>query len=431
MPQKSKNTISERVPCLKVTLQERQEEFQQLSKDYFSVHQDCQLKCAQLRDLKSSNARKLKSYVDIVTETALNDADITYKQYVIDEKAELAKRLWDDKYLAIQDLRKSLEEALQMYADSRRNLKEYQSKISSVTDDTRIETLNMVSFCKYAQSVIETGVRTLPRSNYISSKDVVDSRNFYSNCCQKSSQDLSQFYLERISKLRRDEAILTNRLKGPFESDDDDSVQSKHHERHFDNVFETPHSMLVSSAKSRGSHSTNPSSESDTINFLPQLREKVITNESLKEKKGKKKKRQRGQSASSILFDRAKFEAELFAISGVKVDDSISSHLHHHHPAPQNTSPREQRKLSQQPAPHHAHNHHQQQISQHGGPTHNLRENTLLLRDEKTSEQDEKLANLAALACSLEGKQRELSSVKEVSACFNRKLSTIYSYFFN
>ena len=413
------DVLTDRIRQLTEELNGKKTHFQKISKEYFTVQQDYLTKSSYLKELKSDAAKSLNDYVKIVTETALKDSDYTYKEYVLQKKTELAAYLIEEKYLTLHNLRKSLEDAVHMYSDCRRNLKKYQSKLSAVTDDARIDTLNMVAFCRYSQSVIGVEVQKLPRHCFLSSKNVSATKQINSSRCNKSIEELKHFYLEHIAKLRRDETLLTNRLstsllpqeEEPFSAISDPRPQSStntNSNRYYrgrtpllftnsrnvgqkqdssngkSSLSVNPRASIELSAFSScsdGSDDEKKQSSNKVAHLLPLLPEQPI------QKGMKKKKRSKRRPATTVLFDKANFVSDLFAAVGVRVDD-----LHYHHG-----------RVSEQQAD--------------SAVEHTLRENSLLQRDQRSLEQDRKLAQLASITSALEGKHRELFCVKEVVAC--------------
>ena len=437
--------LTDRVRKLTEELNEKKAHFQQISKDCFSVHQDYQTKSTYLKELKSKAAKKLKDYVKIVTDTALQDSDSTYKEYILQKKTELAADLLEDKYLTLHNLRKSLEDAVQMYTDCRRNLKKYQFKLSAVTDEARIDTLNMVAFCRYSQSVIATEVQKLPTSSFLPSKKVSDTKNTNFNHCSKSAKELTHFYIERIAKLRRDEMLLANRIStslNPYEAESQSTVvdprpQSSTNMNNYSRA-QTPlsfnNSRTIGQRQGNGndvsSPVTNPATSMELSVFSSQSDgsdddKKLAGNKKTRfppisqeadplTKKGKKKKKTRSKSHSvtAALFDKAKFAANLFAAVGVRVDDlPPSSHSISSRPPPQRHEHTNYLHASSG-----RHHHHGRVSEQQPDPAveHTLKENSLLQRDRRISEQDRKLAQLAVVMSALEGKHRELFCIKEV-----------------
>eukprot|EP01035_Chromulina_nebulosa_P029521 gene29521-39126_t len=347
------DVLKSRIKVLTEELNGKKAHFQQISKEYFTVQQDYQTKSSYLKELKSDTSRRLKDYVNVVTETALKDADYTYKEYVLQKKTELAAHLLEDKYSTLHNLRKSLESAVHMYSDCRRNLKKYQSKLSAVSDDARIDTLNMVAFCRYSQSIIGAEVQKLPRRSFLSSKNVSETKQINSSRCSESAKDLTHFYLEHIAKLRRDETLLTNRISAslhsqeqvPFSTGSDPRPQSSTNPnsnrfsrtrtpctvgQKQDNSNSNGTSSLVTdprvsidisafSSRTDGSDDEKQQSTNKVTHFLPSLpdAEQPI-------QKGKKKKSKR-RPTTTVLFDKAKFATDLFAAVGVRVDDLPSS----------------------------------------------------------------------------------------------------------
>jgi len=211
-----------RIQTLKETLRERRMEFEILSQEYFEVHQDYLTNSSTLKELKLSASKVSKDYVNVVAETALLEADYEYKKELLSTKSDVASNVCNEKYSALQKLRQDLESVLQTYSDTRKNLKKYQSEISSVTDNARIDSLNMVAICRYSQSIISNEVLKMPH-HPLTSKAVSDAKHLYTKHCKRSQAELSKVYLNCLSRYRREEAFLTSRLNGPLESDDDET----------------------------------------------------------------------------------------------------------------------------------------------------------------------------------------------------------------
>jgi len=108
------------------------------------------------------------------------------------------------------------------------------------------------------------------------------------------------------------------------------------------------------------------------------------------------------------IFDLSTYESKLRTIMGIDEHSHPTPHhnfLHHHHHS-------------------HPNHHHQQSTTpHHSSPSHDLhqqllaalRVNTLLVSDDSTPTHDARVVQLTQLVCSLEGKYRELSCIKEVS----------------
>ena len=129
--------IIERIQELTEILNDKKNQFHSLSKDYATTQQDYQTKLSYLKELKVSSSAKIKEYVQTVTQTALKDSDFLYKESILQQKSELSNALVEEEYLTLHKLRYALEEALRIYGDCRKNLKLYQSKLSTVTSDAR------------------------------------------------------------------------------------------------------------------------------------------------------------------------------------------------------------------------------------------------------------------------------------------------------
>lgn len=141
-------------------------------------------------------------------------------------------------------------------------------------------------------------------------------------------------------------------------------------------------------------------------------------NRKKKKTKMTKKVVAKGRQPASVGFDKEKFSSELFAASGVRIDDLTSSttaplhgNLHHHHPRPPNNHHHHGHSSNSNSKPEDRDGSHQHHLSL---LCHTLRENTLLLRDDRVGENDRRLVQLASITCALEGKHRELFCVKEV-----------------
>lgn len=411
-----KTALEDRINSLKEYLKEKRDEFDLISKEYFRINQDFASRKAHLKALKSQSSELTKSYVEAVALTAKSQSDFEYKRDVLHSKSDFASDLINDSQLSLQQLQEGLENAVRNYMDCRKGLKKYQSIISNVTDEARIEALNMVAYCRYAQSIIVNEVKKLPKDNQLSSKILNSSHQKYAKVCLHATNDFYRNYLKQISKCRRQESILTNRLNGPLESDDEESLSSSHKAEEHTEPQSRPAPILVSRRRDashqhqhRQTRKTSslvilPHKESLSVQFppsppsppspLPAALPSVQPDKS-SGKKGQKGQKQKGkrknsqEAALDHLFDRQRYEEELCLLGGKPIEGLASS------AAPPST------------------NH--SQASQSRAPSLAWREHTLLMDQSQAAENDTKLARLALLACSLEGKYCELASLKEVN----------------
>jgi len=411
-------------------------EFEILSKEYFEVHQDYLSKSSTLKELKLSATKASKKYVDTVTETALQESDFEYKKELLLTKSDVASNVYNEKYSVLHNLRRDLESVLQTYSDTRKNLKKYQSEISSVTDDARIDSLNMVAFCRYSQSVIANEVRKMPRRP-LTSKAISDTKQLNTKYCHRSLAELSKVYFNCLSKYRRDEALLTSRLNGPLESDDDETSLNgeganspKPYSRDarsnlYSRSHYTPSTPMKSAASSTPSAFASSPAANDfnsyssatadsqfardeAMGFLPRLTSATpATPTSTKRPASpskrpvsraatsdppQKKKVSKLQASLNRIFNLSAYESSLCSVMGIDEPSSASHHHHHHHHTSHHSpsSPDLQHRLLAA-----------------------LRANTLLINDDSTPSHDARLVQLTQLVCSLEGKYHELSCLKE------------------
>lgn len=435
-----------RIQSLRETLRERRLEFEILSKEYFEVHQDYLSKSSTLKDLKLSATKASKNYVDIVTEMALQEADYEYKKELLLTKSDVASNVCNEKYSVLQNLRQDLESVLQTYSDTRKNLKKYQSEISSVTDDARIGTLNMVAFCRYSQSVISNEVRKMPRRP-LTSKAVSEAKQLHAKNCHRSLAELSKVYFNCLSRYRREEALLTSRLNGPLESDDDEASMngenannSKPYSRDAkSNLYSRPRftpgtpnkpaaptaftSSQTPSDFSSYSTASNQHSSDEAMGFLPRLASATpatpttTTSTTTTAKRPtsptkrpvsrtasadppQKAKLSKLQTSLNRIFDLSIYESTLQTLMGIDEPPSTATPHHHNH------------RHQQRPTTTHHHSTPSPLDLQHQLLA-SLRVNTLLVSDENTPTHDARLVQLTQLVCSLEGKYRELSCIKE------------------
>ena len=129
--------MAERIEELNETLNEKKNQFHSLSKDFESTQQDYQTNLTYLKELKASSNTKLKVYVQTVTQTALKDSDLNFKEHALQRQSELSSGLLEGEFLALHNLRHALDEAMRIYGDCRKNLKSYQAKVSAVTSEAR------------------------------------------------------------------------------------------------------------------------------------------------------------------------------------------------------------------------------------------------------------------------------------------------------
>ena len=237
---------------------------------------------------------------------------------------------------------------------------------------------------------------------------------------------MRRIYLERIARLRREEALLSARLAAARSASSSADYASP-----------SPPRSLRAAAPPQGSGRAVPSplsaeeqgdSDEDdqegqggeggqnsgaATSFLPPVHSPRAAPAAPRKRAGKKRARARaravgpGERPVAIdLFDRERFSAALFAACGVRVDgeDLTGAAAAGFRRPPLRSNPSVSvpvpRSVSEEPA----------------GPPHSLQPNALLLPrgDGRAEQGDRGLAQLALLACALEGQHRQLLCVREV-----------------
>ena len=239
-------------------------------------------------------------------------------------------------------------------------------------------------------------------------------------------------YLERIARLRREEALLSARLAAARSASSSADYASP--------SPSPPRSLRAAAAPPQGSGRAVPSplsaeeqgdSDEDdqegegegdeeggrnsgaATSFLPPVHSPRAAPVAPRKRAGKKRARARARAvgpgerpAAIDLFDRERFSAALFAACGVRVDgeDLTGAAAAGFRRPPLRSNPSVSvpvpRSVSEEPA----------------GPPHSLQPNALLLPrgDGRAEQGDRGLAQLALLACALEGQHRQLLCVREV-----------------
>ena len=233
---------------------------------------------------------------------------------------------------------------------------------------------------------------------------------------------MRRIYLERIARLRREEALLSARLAAARSASSSVDYASP----------SPPRSLRAAAAPPQGSGRAVPSplsaeeqgdSDEDdqegqgeggqnsgaATSFLPPVHSPRAAPVAPRKRAGKKRARAVGpgeRPAAIDLFDRERFSAALFAACGVRVDgeDLTGAAAAGFRRPPLRSNPSVSvpvpRSVSEEPA----------------GPPHSLQPNALLLPrgDGRAEQGDRGLAQLALLACALEGQHRQLLCVREV-----------------
>ena len=243
---------------------------------------------------------------------------------------------------------------------------------------------------------------------------------------------MRRIYLERIARLRREEALLSARLAAARSASSSVDYASP----------SPPRSLRAAAAPPQGSGRAVPSplsaeeqgdSDEDdqegqgegegrgrggqnsgaATSFLPPVHSPRAAPVAPRKRAGKKRARARARAvgpgerpAAIDLFDRERFSAALFAACGVRVDgeDLTAAAAAGFRRPPLRSNPSVSvpvpRSVSEEPA----------------GPPHSLQPNALLLPrgDGRAEQGDRGLAQLALLACALEGQHRQLLCVREV-----------------
>ena len=233
---------------------------------------------------------------------------------------------------------------------------------------------------------------------------------------------MRRIYLERIARLRREEALLSARLAAARSASSSVDYASP----------SPPRSLRAAAAPPQGSGRAVPSplsaeeqgdSDEDdqegqgeggqnsgaATSFLPPVHSPRAAPVAPRKRAGKKRARAVGpgeRPAAIDLFDRERFSAALFAACGVRVDgeDLTAAAAAGFRRPPLRSNPSVSvpvpRSVSEEPA----------------GPPHSLQPNALLLPrgDGRAEQGDRGLAQLALLACALEGQHRQLLCVREV-----------------
>lgn len=208
------------------TFKEFTEEVKELSSQFFKARESCateslrllhtnQRFLKKLEDLKNTkkelNSRR-NNYVDQTTVFALRDAELRYqKACMLDTEKEWAAMI-ANRHEEIKSFRAELESHLQHYCDERRKTATVQTKVTNRTEEDRINSLNSVAFCTYAQTMVDGEVKKLcAAAGLPTTSNIQRMQRIANQAIRASQQDLQDFYAEKIKEFKRQERILYGR----------------------------------------------------------------------------------------------------------------------------------------------------------------------------------------------------------------------------
>lgn len=206
--------------------QDFNEEVKELTMRFFKARENCgeeslkllhtnQRFLKHLEDLKRAKEEvesRRNNYVDQATVFALRDAELRYqKACLLDTEKEWADMI-SNRHEEIKTFRLDLEKQLQHYCDERRKTATVQTKVTNRTEDDRINSLNSVAFCTYAQTIVETEVKKLcAAANLPTTRNVQRIQKIMNKATQAAKTELTSYYEDRIKEFKRQERILYGR----------------------------------------------------------------------------------------------------------------------------------------------------------------------------------------------------------------------------
>jgi hypothetical protein len=206
--------------------QDFNEEVKELTMRFFKARENCgeeslkllhtnQRFLKHLEDLKRAKEEvenRRNNYVDQATVFALRDAELRYqKACLLDTEKEWADMI-SNRHEEIKAFRLDLEKQLQHYCDERRKTATVQTKVTNRTEDNRINSLNSVAFCTYAQTIVETEVKKLcAAANLPTTRNVQRIQKIMKKATQAAKNELTSYYEDRIKEFKRQERILYGR----------------------------------------------------------------------------------------------------------------------------------------------------------------------------------------------------------------------------
>jgi hypothetical protein len=190
------------------SLNKKKLRFYMLSEEVFDVNQEVLSKNDELKEFKNKYNKNSESFVDSMTEMALKEADLRYRQENVQESAVLVTNLATESNIDVDRYRAELKYALHKYQESRRMAKKLQNDFSKLSDTSRIQSLNFLAFCRYSHSAQMNEINKLSVSEELpSKKEITTCKREFEKCAAKSRKDLAHFYKAKIHEFQRDEKL--------------------------------------------------------------------------------------------------------------------------------------------------------------------------------------------------------------------------------
>jgi hypothetical protein len=180
--------------------------------EFLKTHQRFLKKLADTRKLKESIDNHRKEYVDSATVAAYRDAELRYqKSNMLQTETE-----WSDviqsRLEEIQLARNQLQAILSNYVLERKQTMALQQKINQQTEHDRMQALNAVAFCTYAQTIAENEIKKLCTISDLPNERILYRiQNILRHKLRKARKHCQEYHQQLISEFKRQERILLGR----------------------------------------------------------------------------------------------------------------------------------------------------------------------------------------------------------------------------
>eukprot|EP00981_Chlorochromonas_danica_P010358 scaffold3152_cov256-Ochromonas_danica.AAC.8 len=195
-------------------LRTQKEGLSEVSQALFASQQEFLKKYETLRLLRQENKSSVRHYVQEMKVLALKEAELKYYEEEYGQQEHDRIRSLAAKQKSIHEARDRLQSTLDHYRQLRLKITSLQKLVTKDVEEDQEQARNLVRALEQAKRVMESEMRRpTHRKTFPTKKEIGRSQKQLQDYLDHSSQSLQTFMGEHLLSLRRQERILTGRVK--------------------------------------------------------------------------------------------------------------------------------------------------------------------------------------------------------------------------